>query len=328
MPPPLVSLLIPVYNAAPWLEQTLQSALAQQWPHCEIIVVDDGSRDESVAVARRHAGDRVRVFTQANAGAAAARNHALREARGDYLQYLDADDLLAPDKIAAQMTTLLAHPPGCVGICGTVYFDDGEDPEAGIRVNDWTNVDTDDPADWLIRLYGGYDGRGGMVHPGAWLTPRAVAEQAGRWDETLSPDDDGEYFSRVVLASRGLRRTDVYSYYRKHRFGSSLSSARGHRLLAGAMYSLDRKAEQLLARTDDPRARRGLARCYLERAVVSYPDNPAASDHGIKRARELDPACRIPSLGGKSEVIRRVLGWKAARRFSVWRSRLGTRPPS
>jgi hypothetical protein len=160
-----------------------------------------------------------------------------------------------------------------------------------------------------------------MVHPGAWLTPRAVAERAGPWDETPSPDDDGEYFSRVVLASRGIRRAPgVFSYYRKHRSGANLSSARSLRLLAGAMHSLDRKAEQLLARADNPRARRGLARCYVERAVSAYPYNPAASSHGLQRARELDPACRIPPLGGKSEMIRRIFGWKIARRLSVWRN--------
>src|SRR6478609_3973202 len=177
---PLVSILIPVYNAAPWLARTLESALAQTWPHLEIIVVDDGSRDGSVEVARRYAGPRLQVLTQANAGAAAARNHALRTARGDFIQYLDADDLLTPDKIAAQVA-VLASNPGYLGICGTVHFDDGTPPEAGPLTESWVAQDHDDPVEWLIRLYGGDGGRGAMVHPGAWLTPREVAVRAGPW---------------------------------------------------------------------------------------------------------------------------------------------------
>ena len=323
MQQPLVSILIPVYNAEPWLAQTLESALGQTWGNLEIIVVDDGSRDGSLALARKYAGTRLQVLAQPNGGAAAARNHALQQAQGDFIQYLDADDLLSPEKISTQIKVLESAPPEYLGICGTVHFHDGCPPEAGIKSDEWPMIDADDPVEWLIALYGGNDGRGGMVHPGAWLTPRSVAAKAGPWDETPSPDDDGEYFSRNVLASHGLRRAPgVYSFYRKHISGANLSGARSRQLLLGAMHSLDRKAEQLLARTDDARARRGLAHCYVERAVSAYPFCPEASRHGLACARQLDPACTIPNLGGRSELIRRFFGWKAARRLSAWRGRL------
>src|SRR5688500_18155135 len=96
----LVSILIPAYNAERWIAATLQSALEQTWPAVEIIVVDDGSRDQTLAVARRFEGQSLKVVTQTNMGAAAARNTALGLAQGSYIQWLDADDLLAPDKIA------------------------------------------------------------------------------------------------------------------------------------------------------------------------------------------------------------------------------------
>src|SRR5579871_6111210 len=101
--PPLVSILIPAYNAENWISDTLKSALAQTWPNKEIIVVDDGSRDRTREVAETFSGAGVKVVSQKNAGASAARNHALRLCRGDYIQWLDADDLLAPDKITLQM---------------------------------------------------------------------------------------------------------------------------------------------------------------------------------------------------------------------------------
>jgi glycosyltransferase involved in cell wall biosynthesis len=97
--PPLVSILVPAYNAARWIDATLASAAEQTWPRVETIVVDDGSRDETPARARafaaRHPGLDLRIVSQPNAGASAARNHALRLARGDFIQFRDADDLLA-----------------------------------------------------------------------------------------------------------------------------------------------------------------------------------------------------------------------------------------
>src|SRR5688572_32856810 len=99
----LVSILIPAYNAERWIGATIRSALAQTWPDTEIIVIDDGSRDGTLAIARGFQSRSVKVVTQPNTGAAGARNAALELAQGAYIQWLDADDLLAPDKIAAQM---------------------------------------------------------------------------------------------------------------------------------------------------------------------------------------------------------------------------------
>src|ERR1017187_8423307 len=103
---PLVSILIPAYNAQAWISDTLRSAITQTWQQKEIIVVDDGSTDQTLTIARQFESDSVRVFTQKNQGAAAARNKAFSLSQGDYIQWLDADDLLAPDKIARQMEVL------------------------------------------------------------------------------------------------------------------------------------------------------------------------------------------------------------------------------
>src|SRR5882724_7245521 len=103
---PLVSMIIPAYNAEEWIAATVQSAIGQSWPRKEIIVVDDGSRDRTAEVARRFASKEVVVVSTQNQGAAAARNHGLRLCQGDYIQWLDADDLLAPDKIERQLAAL------------------------------------------------------------------------------------------------------------------------------------------------------------------------------------------------------------------------------
>src|SRR5690606_5350603 len=113
----LVSIIIPCYNAARWLPATLESALTQTWPATEIIVVDDGSSDDSLAIARGFAPRGVKVISQTNRGASAARNRGLAEARGDFIQYLDADDLLSPRKIELQLARLASAPADAVATC-------------------------------------------------------------------------------------------------------------------------------------------------------------------------------------------------------------------
>src|SRR5713101_7729899 len=103
---PLVSILVPTFNAHEWIADTLRSAIAQTWERKEIIVVDDGSSDQTLAFARQFESNSVRVVTQKNQGAAAARNTAFSMCQGDYIQWLDADDLLAPDKVEKQVRKL------------------------------------------------------------------------------------------------------------------------------------------------------------------------------------------------------------------------------
>ena len=100
MSQPLVSILIPCYNSEKWLAETLESALAQTWQNKEIIVVDDGSTDSSLEIAKTFESNKVKVLRQDNRGASAARNLGLTNAQGDFIQYLDADDLLSEDKIS------------------------------------------------------------------------------------------------------------------------------------------------------------------------------------------------------------------------------------
>ena len=103
---PLVSILIPAYNAEQWIGYTLESAIAQTWPRKEIIVANDGSTYRTADVARRFASKGVRVVTTGNEGLSGAVNNAYRHCQGDYLQYLDADDLLAPNKIERKLAAL------------------------------------------------------------------------------------------------------------------------------------------------------------------------------------------------------------------------------
>src|SRR5438067_693233 len=105
----LVSILIPCFNAERWVAQAIESALSQNWPETEVIVVDDGSNETSLEN-NKSFGDRIRWETGPNRGSNVARNRLLELTRGEWLQYLDADDYLLPEKIALQMQFIAENP--------------------------------------------------------------------------------------------------------------------------------------------------------------------------------------------------------------------------
>jgi len=109
---PLVSAIVPAYNAAKTIDETLRSVRAQTYRNLEIIVVDDGSKDETAAIAEAHAGQdpRLRVIRQNNAGVAAARNAGILAARAEFVAPVDADDIWAPAKIARQLSLMKENP--------------------------------------------------------------------------------------------------------------------------------------------------------------------------------------------------------------------------
>ena len=107
---PLVSVVMPAYNAGPYIEQAIRSVLEQDYPNIELIVVDDGSKDGTPEAVEALFGDRVRVLRQKNGGPAAARNLGIRASNGTLLAFLDADDVWLPGKLQAQVSYMLAHP--------------------------------------------------------------------------------------------------------------------------------------------------------------------------------------------------------------------------
>jgi glycosyltransferase involved in cell wall biosynthesis len=315
-----VSIIIPCYNDEKYIGDSIESALNQTWEKCELVVVDDGSTDNSLEVARRYESDRVRVISQDNQGPSAARNRGLQECTGEYVQYLDADDLLHPRKIEAQVKALQSSPPRTVVMCSTCYFDNGTDPQDGHLDRGSSVLNSDDPVQWLVDLWN--ERRGwGMVQTGAWLTPRKIAEDAGEWDERVTLDTDGEYFTRVVLESEHIRYVDgVCVYYRKYdRETTRVSTRRTKETFIGWLRAIDSKRDHVLPRTTDNNrddAMQALALTYFKLAVEAYPTHSRISETAVRRAEELGCSEPGPFINMKvGRLLRRFFGWRMARRI-------------
>ena len=184
----LVSLIIPTYNRADLVGEAIESALRQTYPAREVIVVDDGSTDGTPEVLARY-GDAIRWVRTPNRGCAAARNTGVGLARGDYLAFVDSDDLVLPDKLAAQVPVLEAHPE--VGfVYGPILFFGPELP--GEVVDQPIRPDRDGSVAEGIFL----TTRIGFV---SVLLRRRAVEQAGGFDETLRYNEDTDLLLRVAL---------------------------------------------------------------------------------------------------------------------------------
>ena len=218
----LVSVIIPIYNAAEFINDCIQSVLDQSYKNLEIILVNDGSSDNSFELISHFNDDRIIIINQLNQGCSSAKNAGLRISKGDFIQYLDADDILSGDKIYEQVE-LLMNKEMCVAVCKTIIFHDDllyatQELNTSMLTRNLNGID------FLLNLLG-RNGEFGMVQPNAYLIPRAISNLIGLWDQEISPspDEDGEYFARVLLCTKFVIFSKGINFYRKLPNQQSLS---------------------------------------------------------------------------------------------------------
>ena len=310
-PSPVVSVLVPSYNAQAYLAECLESVLNQSYPSIEIIVVDDGSTDESLAVARSFESRGIRVIAQENRGPCSARNMAFYASRGDYLQYLDADDVLHAQKIEFQMERLQRAEPTAMASGAWGRFRSSVTDAVFIPGEVWKDLD---PVDWLVTSWSG----GGMMHSAGWLIPRQIVVSAGPWVESLrwAANDDADFFTRALLAStRCLFCADAKSYYRAVQGSQSTLSTR--RSLEAALHVVINTGEALLQTENSERTRSAYADSLQSFVYSTYPESEDLVSRAENRILELGGSSLGASgfLGPVSLASAKLMGWKSSKRL-------------
>lgn len=301
---PLVSVIIPCRNGAAWLGDAIESCLGQTWQRLEIIVVDDASTDGSRDVARRYRDRGVVTLDSPRRGASAARNVGLQRAGGDFIQFLDADDVLDRDKIRVQIERLAGAPSGAIASGAWARF--GVQPSEAVFKAEPVWRDFSAPEEFLIASWRG----GGMMANFAWLIPRTLIEQAGPWDETLSVVDDGEYFCRVLLAASTVAFcARAHGFYRSGA-AAGLSRRRDRAALVSAFTATDLCCRRLLERCSSPEAKQACASNYLRFAYDVYPQARDLVARAERRAGELGGSELRPGGGRPFQLLAKTFGWK------------------
>jgi glycosyltransferase involved in cell wall biosynthesis len=306
----LASVIIPCYNAERWIDEAIQSALDQTHPSVEVIVVDDGSSDASWKKIQKF-GNRIIAETGPNRGGSAARNRGFVLARGDYIQFLDADDYLLPEKIARQVAFLEASG------ADVVYGDwrhQRHEPDGSVRLE---NVAVSgERGDVLTALLANW-----WVAPCALLFRREIVQRCGGWDESLAVAQDTDFFISIAMAGAKIAyQPGCHSIYR--RYGPvTISTSNRRRWLDNHHIVLDKALGRLEKKGRlTSKYCRAAAHSYFALARNYFDFNPDKYEFLMHKVLELDPKFR-PRESLAYNTTRRLLGYSAAERLASFKRR-------
>lgn len=318
---PNVSVVVPAFNAAEWILPCLESILHQTYLSFEVIVINDGSKDETQQIVERVASkdERVAIFQQGNSGQSAAINRGVRESRGMFIKIVDADDWINPGHLESQVRSL-EGTQDVVSCCSWGYF--REDPWTAAPRLEQVDRDYDDPLNWLADSLTMDEG---MMGGWRWLIPRGVWDRCGGYDERLGLNNDFDFSIRLLLASKGVRHApDALYAYRKGVAGA-LSGTAGRKAMESAFLTTQLGCTSLLTREDSPRIRKICANRWQEWLYRFYPQFPDLAS---------EAEAVISKLGGSSvrlqgglilRILEPAIGWRAVRRLQVTAEPLGLR---
>jgi len=207
---PKVSVVIPSYNYARFLGRTIESLQAQSLPNWEAIIVDDGSTDDTdkVAADLLKKDPRIVYVRQQNAGTSAAKNVGIRHARGDYIVFLDADDLLTANKLAAHVEHFKNNPHVDISYSRFRYFQDGNENRL------FTKLDLSSVEEWSAVIDGRYDAalpvfiRGNNMAIHAAMVRKSLVDRVGDFDTSMRALEDWDYWLRCILRGAYLAFLD------------------------------------------------------------------------------------------------------------------------
>ena len=283
---PHVSVIIPAYNQAQYLDDAVQSVLEQSYTNYEIIVIDDGSTDNTPAVAAQF-GEKIRYIRQENKGLAGARNTGIRAARGELIGLLDSDDQWEPTFLETMVSLAEAHPQAAVYYSGAQYMD--ADGNLLPQILGTSTAPTESPQGMYHTLL-----RANFIIPSATVLRKSIIEQAGLFDPQLRSCEDWDLWLRLLPDHKFVGSPAPLLRYRIH--GSSLSTN-----VDGMQYAVRAVIEKHFGLDDENYAhwpadkRRAYGGVYRYHALtfVQRQNNWTAAAPWLQKALRADPAIAV-----------------------------------
>lgn len=304
---PLVSVVIPCFNAEAWVAEALDSCLAQTYPNVEIIVVDDGSTDGSVEILRRY-GDRI-AWEQLpqRGGGNVARNRGFARSRGEYVFFLDADDYILPEKLARQVAFLEKTGHDAVFGDWQALF---HDPDGTTRLSEV--VRSGPQADVLEALLADW-----WTAVVSLLYRRSAVERVGGWDETLPVAQDRDFFLSVVLSGARVGYLPGCMGVYRRQGGGTVSTASKSRWIDGHARVV-RKAGEVLRRENrlTPAYRRAMARSYFKLARAGLRLSYGLYGRMLGEALAIDPTFQPADERAPYRWATRLVGFRPTERLA------------
>ncbi|MBD1363968.1 glycosyltransferase family 2 protein [Mucilaginibacter sp. ZT4R22] len=301
---PLVSVCMPAYNAAHYIEEALASLFRQSYKNIEVIVVNDGSTDGTGEILSNIDHPAVKVFHTANNGQCAAANVAYSHSTGRLIKFMDADDLIS-DQFIEEQVKRIGGREDVIASAGWGRFYNN-DPATFTLYTDSVKGDTK-PIDWLVTSL---QTNSAMMQCARWLIPRAILERSGVWDERLSLINDLEFFIRVMLHASEIRFTHNAVLYYRSGLPSSLSSLKSRKGAESAFHSIDDGMAYILQHENSARTRLVAANCYQNYIFTFYPYHSDLLATSQQKIKELGGSTLKLHAGGLTLFFQKLIGWK------------------
>jgi glycosyltransferase involved in cell wall biosynthesis len=311
----LVSVIITNHNKYPYLIDCVSSVLDQTYKFLEIIVVNDNTTDASNQYLSKLTDCRIRIFNVNFSNAAKSRNFGFDNSKGDFIQYLDADDFISPNKIELQLNSL-SMKQNCLSVCKTrAVSKNGSD--LGDVCSDL--LAERNLVNFICRLYSNTGNV--MVQPNAWFFSRSLNLRAGRWNEELTLDDDGEFFCRVILSTDLIIFVDEYlNYYRRFETKrKNISSIKNHGSIQSAYSSYSLKLNHIhnSKRFTIIQESQIAGSLFSYLAFEAFGVNCSIYKIAIDRTKLLE-IWHEPYVEGFSSKLSKVIGWRCVKLIKMW----------
>lgn len=307
---PLVSIIIPVYNAEKFLHETLVSVINQTYENIEIICVNDGSTDNTRLVLEKFK-DKIKIVEQENRGQCAASNNGLKRCNGEYIKFLDADDIINKEHIELQLKRLNGRKDALAS-CEWGRFYNGNFQSAIFKPEPvWKDMKS---FDWIMTAL---KQESDMMPGWLWLIPHAILTKTDGWDERLSLNNDFEFSIRLLLhATEVLFANGAKLYYRSG-LVNNLASTFTRSAVESALLTTDLGCEYILEKRNDSYTRQLIANRYQLWIYRIYPEHRPLLSEFENRVKTYGPGSIKMEGGRVFLMLSNLFGWRIARRLQI-----------
>ena len=306
---------MPAYNAALYIRESIESVISQTYTDWELIVVDDGSTDDTLKIAHEFAKQdkRIKVYHQDNKGGCVARNLALKKASGEYIQYLDADDMLDEDKIKLQIESLTDDNSLVLGTCKHLTA------QKEIQYSKMTAISHSYvPA--IEAQIAIWENHFNSFPYSSYLIPRKIVDEAGQWDERLHRSQDSEYMARILSLSKQLFFVPQAVFFYRQVAGSVSRRELNKKQMRSEMIVCNKIADLLLAYNCLSRTVRACEIHYTDVLTAYYPENSFLANEMLQGMKQRGLKLNFENRGRLFKVINVLFGWRMAVRVLKWKN--------
>ena len=303
----LVSIIMPLYNAEKYVAEAIESVIAQTYTNWELIIVNDGSIDNSLAVAKQFENKKIKVFTQTNNGQCAANNFGFTQSIGKYIKFFDADDILGEHTLEFQVEAINKSETDIATCTWGRFYNNDLGTFKYSKEEVWANLK---PIEWLKKSWKNAQP---MMQCGIFLIPRNVLIKSGLWVESLTLINDFEFFTRVILASENIKFTDEGCLYYRSGVLGTLSAQKNRDAVVSAFNSIRLGTKELLEFCTDNETSLCCANIWQNFVYEFYYTQPDLAKQAEQKIKALGGSNLKYQCGGYTKMLFNVVGWKVAK---------------